>query len=53
VHCVSVKLNCVDRNSLLILQLTVLDAGGSIYKSAIIEDETELYDPHYYVILFL
>ena len=49
VQCISVKLNCVDRNLLLILQLAVLDAGGSIYKSSIIEDETELYDPHYYI----
>ena len=26
-----------------------MDAGGTIYKSAIIEDESELYDPHYFV----
>ena len=34
----------------LILKFAVLDAGGNIYKSNIIEDEKELYDPHYYVI---
>ena len=26
-----------------------MDAGGNIYKSSIIEDEADLYDPYYYV----
>ena len=40
------KINCVDRNLLLILQLALLDAGGNIYKSPIIEHEKDLYDPY-------
>ena len=41
-------------NILLLLKLlthkfAVLDAGGTIYVSPIIEDENDLYDPHYCV----
>ncbi|CAF0899614.1 unnamed protein product [Brachionus calyciflorus] len=49
VQSISVKVKCTDRNLLLILQLAVLDAGGNIYKSSIIEDESDLYDPYFYV----
>jgi hypothetical protein len=35
-----------------ILKLILLDIGGNIYKSTIIDDETDLYDPHYCVNIF-
>lgn len=49
VQSINLKCTCLDRNLLLILQLAVLDSGGCIYKSAIIEDQIDLYDPHHLV----
>jgi hypothetical protein len=49
VHSINLKCTCLDRNLLLVLQLAVLDAGGCIYKSAIIEEEADLYDPYHLV----
>ncbi|UJR25060.1 hypothetical protein I4U23_006420 [Adineta vaga] len=37
---------CPDRNLLLMIQLILLDAGGTIYASAIVSDDVRAYDPH-------
>ena len=40
-------------NIVKILKLILLDIGGNIYKSTIIEDEADVYDPHYCVNSFV
>ncbi|CAF2900291.1 unnamed protein product [Rotaria sp. Silwood2] len=37
---------CPDRNLLLMIQLILLDAGGTIHASAIVSDDVRAYDPH-------
>ncbi|CAF3245537.1 unnamed protein product [Rotaria socialis] len=37
---------CPDRNLLLMIQLILLDSGGTIHASAIVSDDVRAYDPH-------
>ncbi len=43
---VTVKVGCRDRNLLLVLQLAVLDAGGCLATSALLEPTDLLYSPY-------